>query len=222
MRLSLRAIQLCQMKFGKGRFYGFEQMDEADLEHISEEDAKQDFNELIQNGIIDTSNDSIHISALGQHIFNMMLEPEQYIILDNKASNVCIRVYIRNTYYLCIIENKKVKTDYDYDRYILELLPTLELVIGAFTYALQDNDVKQTQQDIRIEGKAWKKDRKNCSEIEICGKYENEKIYGQIVEQKEDAENRKSEFESEISELINQLTVWMFGNILAMNEKEGD
>lgn len=46
MRLSLRAIALCERKFGKGIFCGFEQINRSVLDDISEENVRQDFDEL--------------------------------------------------------------------------------------------------------------------------------------------------------------------------------
>lgn len=228
MRLSLRAIELCRIKFGKGVFVGFESIDESILSGISEVDARRDFDELTQNGIIDFIDDDIHISALGQHIFNMMLEPEQYIMLDNTADNICARIYIRNTYYLCVLEDKKVKSNDVYDRYIFELLPRLDLLVGSFAYVLHRNKKhmsvadgnRQVEQDIRIVGKAWNKDRKIISEIMICGKYHMDAIQYQMVEQIDGVETKVKELESETSELVNKLTKWMFEKISAINENE--
>ncbi len=230
MRLSLKAIELCRTKFGKGEFCGFEQNEESVIDPMLQEVTSRDFDELTQNGIIDITDDNIHISALGQHIFYMMLEPEQYIMLDNEADNKRVRIYIRNTYYLCVIEDKKVKSKDEYNRYIFKLLPKLDLVVGAFVHALHrkdnyaslKNDNDNIKQDISIIGKAWNTERNEISQITIQGNYENGAIHYQMIEEIEGVESKPKNFETETSELVNMLTKWTFDKISAMNESEVD
>lgn len=79
-----------QNEIWEGEFCGFEQNEESVLDTMPQEVTSRDFDELTQNGIIDITDGNIHISALGQHIFYMMLEPEQYIMLDNEADSKCV------------------------------------------------------------------------------------------------------------------------------------
>lgn len=227
MRLSLRAIELCRMKLGKGAFCGFQEMDESILDGISEESAKRDFDELIQNGVISLFEDNVHISPLGQHIFHMMLKPEQYIMVNYAASSACVRIYIRDAYYLCVLEDKTVILEDEYSRYTLELLPRLELVIGSFAYALQRDeryasmeahDGQQANSDLLIVGKAWNQDREMISELTICGDCHE----GNIRCQAADKAGGSDEFECEQSELINRLTGWVFENISEIYQSEVD
>lgn len=221
MRLSLKAIELCRTKLGKGAFCGFEQKEDAVSDTLSQEELSRDFDELTQNGIIDITDGNIHFSALGQHIFNMMLLPEQYIMLYNAADNKCVRIYIRNTYYLCVIEEKNEKL-------IFKLLPKLDLVVGAFVHALhrKDNHVpfekdnNHIGKDLLITGKAWNKERNEISIITIQGNYENGAIHYQMVEEAGGVVSTAGNFETETSELVNMLTKWMFDKISAINKSE--
>lgn len=225
MRLSLRALELCRTKLNKGFFCGFQEMDESILDGISEESAKRDFDELTRNGVISLFEGNVHISPLGQHIFHMMLEPDQYIMVDYAESSVCVRIYIRDAYYLCVIADKTVISEDEYNRYTLKLLPRLELVIGSFAYALQrnethasieDRDDRQASSFIQIIGKAWNQDREIISEFTVCGDCHEGNIRYQVADTTEGLD----ELECEPSELINKLTGWMFENISAVNESE--
>lgn len=229
MKLSLKAIELCRMKYDKGIFCGFEWVDNSILCNISEAESRLYFDELLQNKIIDFSDDNMHISALGQHIFNMMLKPEQYIILDNIVEGKCVRIYIRNAYYLCIIEDRTLKSDDGYNSYTFKLLPRFEFVVGSFVYALHHNeknlsvrinDDKQAEQDIKIVGRAWNKNREFLSEISMYANYYEENIHCQMVKEVEGLERKLDEFENETSELINKLTIWVLKQISTINEGE--
>lgn len=227
MELSSKAIELCRKKMRKGTFCGFEQMSEATLEHISEEEASKVFDELRESGVIDLVDGNIHISALGQHIFHMMLQPDQYIMIDNLVEDICARIYIRNTYYLCVMRDSKVAAESEYEGYRVDLLPTLEPVIGAFVYAMYGmesqapsviNKEKKAGMDIRIVGKAWDKERNIISEIEIEGKYHRENICYQKIEMQEGLRCEQEESECEPHELVNTLTKWMFVEISKRDE----
>ena len=229
MKLSLRAIELCRRKWGKGLFYGFENIDKSILESVSKEKVREDFDVLTQNGIIDFCDGEIHISALGHHIFNMMHEPEQYITLSNEVNGICVRVYIRDAYYLCVIADKTIKEDDEDGRYIIKLLPKLDFVIGSFVHALyceekrtlERGDMrKETKQDIQIEGKSWNKNGEVISEIMILGNYQLDGVYWKSIEKFEGYEYKKEEFEGEISQLVNEVTKWLFQKISIVNKKE--
>lgn len=224
MRLSLRALELCRIKLNKGIFCGFQEVNTSILDGISEESARRDFDELTRNGVISLSDGNVHISPLGQHIFHMMLEPEQYIMVNYIGNCVCVRIYIRDAYYLCVMEDKAVTSEDDYSRYTLELLPKLELVVGSFVYALerdetrtlaQANDSRSAESGICIIGKAWNQNREMSSKLTIFGDYHGKNIRYQAAESLD-------EIECEPSELINKLTGWMFENISATIQSEVD
>lgn len=208
MKLSLSTIALCRMKYGKGLFYGFEQLKENIFDELSEVEMRKDFEQLTKEGMIGLYSDDIHITALGQHIFNMMLEPEQYILLKNEINEICIRMYIRNVYYLCVIQDSKLKKE---EEYILKLLPRLELVSGSFTYVLYPNEKENVipdkfdSENIVILRKTWDKNRKISSEIKILGRYCKEGIFYRIMKNGEESVKK-----SEISDLINVLVKWTF------------
>lgn len=196
MKLSGNALQLCNMKFGKGVFYGFEKINVFEAGILSEKEAREVFDELLENGLIDLSTEDVHISALGQHICNMLCEPEQYIYLENKNNRKSVKIYIRNTYYLSIIEDLDSG---EKRKYQMELLPRLELVTSAFVYALYQKENTKDKADIKVMGWAWNRNRKCVSEILIVE---------QIIS-------------DEIPERINRLTNWMIQN-LANRYAEGE
>lgn len=156
----------------------------------------------------------------------MMLTPEQYIMLNNEIDDICVRVYIRNTYYLCVIEDKKIKSDIEYDRFKLKLLPRLDLVVGSFVYALHRHEVIESverddgKHEIYIIGKAWDKARKIISEITIEGKYQNQDISYKMIEQTKGFARKTEESKSDESEFINKITKWLFEEIAIAYENE--
>lgn len=156
----------------------------------------------------------------------MMLAPEQYIMLNNEIDSICVRIYIRNTYYLCVIEDKKIKSDVEYARYTLDLLPRLELVIGSFVYALHRNECCEVvkyddgKYDIHIIGKAWNKEGEIISEIAIEGNYHNKDIYYKMIEHVEGFDCKVEESEIDASEFINKITKWMFEKFSVIYENE--
>lgn len=226
MRLSLRALELCRVKFGKGYFCGFEQPDETLLDGLTEESVRQDFEELSQNEMLAFTDGGVHISALGQHILNMMLSPEQYIMLDNEAVGLRVRFYFRNTYYLCVIEDKSVTSDDSYERYTLQLLPRLEQVIGSFVYALLPNRTLEQRED-EITGqavwgvcRAWDKERTLVAERTIWGNWHGENIQYEVVESVNGVEGQPQTADSDVSEFTNQLTRWLFLQLSAAYQRE--
>lgn len=223
MRLSSRAIELCRTKLGKGDLCGLQEG--PALDGISEESARQLLEELTRDGTILLSEDGVRISPLGQHIFRMMLEPEQYIMVDRTAGSARVRIYIRDAYYLCVVEDKTVTSEDDHGRYTLRLLPRLELVVGSFAYVLQHDgthapeeaqDGQQAGPDILVVGKAWDRDRASAAELTIRGDFHGEDIRCQAAEGSGDPE----EFECGPSELVNRITGWMFKNFSAADQSE--
>jgi len=219
MRLSLRALEICRVKYGKGIFCGMELVEESYFDELAEADIRKDYDILLQNEMIENATGTIRISALGQHILGMLVAPEQYIMINNVADSVCVRVYIKNAYYLCVLEDKKVEAYDEYDRYIVELLPNLDLVVGSFVHAIHREEaaslmVDDGQNPLEIVGKAWNKDGEVCSEITISGEYFEEGIHCQMLKPV------KEEFDCESYRLINKITEWVLKNIAATYESE--
>lgn len=221
MRLSLRALKLCRAKLGKGSFHGFQEADAPILDEISEESARQDFEEMTQSGVVELSDGNVRISPLGQHIFHMLLDPDQYIMIDYEESSVRVRVYIRDVYYLCVLEDKTVQSEDGYGRFIFRLVPLLEHVIGSFAYAFQREETalepsEDADPAFQITGKAWNRGREVISELAIHGCCREEHISCRETETAEGAR----EFKCEQYELINRLTKWMLENLSVIVESE--
>lgn len=131
---------------------------------------------------------------------------------------------------ISIIEDKKVKSKDEYNRYIFKLLPKLDLVVGAFVHVLHrkdsyvplENDNNHIKQDISIIGKAWNMERNEISQITIQGNYKNGAIHYQMIEEVEGVESEPKNFETKTSELVNMLAKWTFDKISAINESEVD
>ena len=216
MDLSLKVLEVCKNKFGKGNFYGFDFDNKDLLVNTSEEEFRKTFEALADNKLIENTDEGVHFTELAHHFFNMMINPEQVVIINNHVSNMVTRVYFRNTYYLYIMENKE-------DESIkLELMPMLDQVVGAFVYALNLKDKttdQQNENDFEIEGKSWKEDREVVSELIINGKYLPEKVFYQISLTKGD-NNKKEEREEELSNLVNEITYWLLNSISDQYKRE--
>ena len=219
MRLSWKTLELCKVKFGKGNFYGFEKIADDIVDNISEEELGQAFSELTENEFLNQENAHIHFSALGQHIFNMMLEPEQYIMVENKVDDMRARLYIRDTYYLCVMNDASLSPDGKTESYIIELLPYLDLVVGSFVHTLNHSEggmparESEDVSDICIVGKSWDKNREEVSQITVAGNYCEEGICCQISEWNQDKKVVQRDVVGENCELINWLTSWLFKQI---------
>ena len=198
MNLSQRAIALCTIKYGKGELTGFENIDENILNNLTEEEEERVIKELAEAEFLESTEDVIHLGALAHHLLNMMIDPELYIRIDNDLNGAAVTVYIRNAYYLCVIEDKNITRADDSAKYTIDLLPRLDLVVGAFTYALgstgDDLEGKDINDCLKITGTAWDKERTMVSEL--------------ILPDSNSAEN-------DISNLINTATMWMLENIAA-------
>lgn len=197
MNLSQRAIALCRMKYGKGELLGFENVNYDILNNLTEEDEEAVIRELAEAELLESTDEIIHLGALAHHMLNMMIEPEQLIRIDNDKDDVAVSVYIRNTFYLCVIDNKKLTHTGDPQKYTIELLPRVDLIVGAFTYALgkdNENDPKSDCRGLKIAGTAWDKDRNITAEISLTGE--------------------EDDF-SDISSVINTITMWMLDNLAA-------
>ena len=211
MELSFSTLAMCADKYGKGTLYGF---DGADVGTVSESNAKRAYDELVRSEMIDVSGDSVYINAFGQHILNMMIEPEIFIMLDNDFLGINVRVYVRNAYYLCAVEKK----DGSAENLVMELLPNLKDVVSSFVYALyrESAEVASNAQEsgsIRIVAKAWDEHRNPTSDMETYAEYCHENIRYHSVETLGDQAKETDESECEVSSLVNRLTKWMFDRI---------
>lgn len=209
MDLSLKVMELCKNKFGKGDFYGFDFDSNDLLGSMSEEEFQEVFDVLAGNELIEITDEGVHFTALAHHFFNMMINPEQVVIITNHVSDMITRVYFRNTYYLYILENKADKS------VRLDLMPMLDQVVGAFVSALHleaKNAKNQNENDFEVEGKSWTMDRNLVSELAITGKYLPEKVSYQISLTKGE-NNKKEEREEELSNLVNDITYWLLNAI---------
>ncbi|MBR3200962.1 MAG: hypothetical protein IKG17_06465 [Mogibacterium sp.] len=195
MNLSQRAIALCRMKYGKGELIGFEDIDNDILNDLTEDEEESVIRELAEAEFLESTDGNIHLGALAHHLLNMMIEPEQQIRIDNELNSAGLTVYIRNAYYLCVIDDKNITKADDPGKYTIELLPRLDLVVGAFTYALgsitPEHDINKC---LKISGRAWDKDRSLISEISLPDGAEDQ---------------------PDVSSLINTATIWMLENIAA-------
>lgn len=221
MKLSFNAIQICKNKYGCGELYGIENNNFSTSRYESPEDTANVFEELTQSDLIDLQNETVQISFLGQHILNMMINPEIFFMIDNNWLSVNVRIYIKNAFYLCVVENKLITSETDSERFIIELLPGFDQVIGAFVYSLYNKDTENSEEielydsnynpdlesDFRITGLS------NNSELRICGNIKSNSICYQITEttNKDSAETTIAE--TDLSSLVNKLSGWMFNKL---------
>ena len=230
MELSLAAINLCASKFGKGKPCGFETTEERTTETMSEAETERIFDELVQNEMIVLSEDGIHISALGQHILNMMISPDQFIVLDNEILQVNVKIYIKNTYYLCAVEDKAASIANQSSIITIELLPGLREVVSSFAYALYLENENESSADEREEwqidydicaiAKAWDRDRIPTSEIVMTGEYNDASLRYQVVEEHGGIRSVSDGLNCEVSDFVNFLTKWMFARLSETMERE--
>ena len=218
MRFSLNALETCRLKYGKGLFVGYEPIDMDIPDSYSEEDMITIIKELGRSGIIEATEDDIHLSALAHHIFNMMIEPEIFMDLHNSITSRRAKVYIRNAYYLCVMEDQTVESSNNFDRFSVELLPRLDLVVGSFISTLSYPDIHtadsvqlstgSTSADISCI--SWDKERNKLSELLIESYYRNDSVDYRIIKGSEGNREGTVYHSEELSDLINTLTKWMF------------
>jgi len=185
MNLSWRAMTLCAQRTGIGPLCGFEETDGAAADGLTQEEAEQVLGGLMDSGMMDLSGDEVRVSDLGYHLLHMMNTPEICVRLEREDGDRRVRFYERNTYYLCVIEDLRETSADSYERFRLELLPKLELVVGAFAYALQSGEG-----EIRISGQAWNRERECVSEYRVT-----------------------EPAGADVSEAVNRLTAWMLTQI---------
>ena len=192
MNLSWRALTLCGQRTGIGALRGVEGMPEAALEDLTPEEAEEVFDGLTDSEMMDFSGEEPRVSDLGYHLLHMMNTPEIYVRLEREDGDRRVRFYERNTYYLCVIEDLQETSVDSYERFRLELLPKLELVVGAFVYALQSGEG-----EIRITGEAWDKEGESTAQYAMGDG-------------------------ADVSEEINRVTGWVLAQIGEGYRREGN
>ena len=216
MELSVKTIEILTAKYGKGQLCGFE--NSTAPETFSEGEAEQAYDELTGNELIDLSEEGAHISALGHHILNMMREPEQFIRIDNDALQLDMKLYFRDAYYLCVLENKK-----EPGRLTVDLLPGLKQVVSAFVYALYADKEQAAGLDegsVRVTCQSWDSSRTPAAEMKTDGVYHNGKI---LYRSEAVSEGRKEsgKTESTVPDFVNGLTEWLFARFRETMAQEG-
>ena len=217
MKLSVTAMELCADKFGKGKLYGFDHKSSA--ETITQEEAAHIYDELVQSEMIVISEEGVHISALGQHILHMMITPEQYIMLENKVLDLNMKLYFKDAYYLCLLENKAGS-----GKFTVDLLPGLKEVVSAFVFALYREDQSPAEQkdDIHVTARAWNKDRISVSEMEIHGSYLDGNIRYSLNEISKTSSEETNGLMCPVSEFVNNLTKWLFARLSETMAERGN
>ena len=227
MRISVATLEFCRKKYGKGALCGFEDADDGATESKSENDIELLYDELKGNEMLAFSEDTVHLSTLGQHILNMMLNPDLFILVDNRVLKTVIRIYIRNAYYLCVLENADLAND---SKIIIELLPSLKEVVSSFAYALYcDDDIEpetdgahpqQEDCDIHVIAKARDTGNGPVSELSVWGNYCKDDVCYRIRAMSNSSEADIRENRCGVSEFINLLTEWMFGELSQIMTRE--
>ena len=221
MNLSYNAIQICKNKYGHGELCGISGNDFSFSEYSAPEDTAEVFDELLKAEMIELNNDKVNISALGQHLINMMISPDLFCMIDNDWLSVNVRIYIKDAFYLCVLENKLITSENDSARFTIELLPGFNHIVGAYVYALYDKSTEDSDKnsfneivnnpeenpDFQITGFC------GDSKLNICGNiigntmcYKTEEIFG-------GKEIKPSVTESDVSTLVNIISGWMFKNL---------
>ncbi len=237
MKLSPEAIIACSEKYGKGPLCGFSGSIGADVGALPEEDQQRICDELAENELIDLSGEEIHISALGHHILNMMIFPEVFVMVENRVLNVNVRIYIRNAYYLLVLDRRNGTEAAPESKIIIELLPTLKGVVSAFVYALYRSKEKKAEtrgrtphvgtdgepdHDITITEKAWNKERVLYSDVVWYAGYEGEEIRCHEVKDLTGGKKVEAGMKYPVSDLVNAVTRWVFDRLSDTMREEED
>ena len=238
MELSLGAIAICSRKYGKGPLCGFGTNIEGDVDTITAEAMQRIYDELVANELIVLSEEEVHVSALGQHILNMMISPELFVMLENRIRKVNLKIYIRNAYYLCILEQGNDTDPAAESKIRLELLPGLKEVVSAFAYALYRepesiadrnrqapavNTEQKSGCDISVAEKAWDKNRLLFSEAVMYGVYDGEEIHYEAAEDMRGRKTKTAGLKCTVSEFVNSITRWVFDRLSEnMREEDGN
>ena len=212
MELSYEAIDFCRKKYDNGSFWDMEDMITDEDEDLSPESYVHIFDDLWKNQLISTIDDEIHISALGHHILNMIIRPEIYIRIDNNIKNSRSRIYLKNTYYLLVLERET-----DSHQVIVELLPDLKYLVGAIISAIDKKDEivsaascddGSADSDIKVYGNRLNMDRCILDRLEINGNYHDTRIDFQVVDPAEGNSLDRQVGSDQIS-FINLITKWI-------------
>lgn len=228
MEISLGAIEICAEKYGVNKPVGFEKCGNISKNTIGEEELKRIFGELTKNELLDSSGDGIGISLFGKHIMNMMTEPEMYVQVENNMLQINVKVYFKDVYYLCIVENMKDQDSHFSKKIQIVLLPDLKGVVSSFAYALYcenaypvgEKNYQRDIHDIYIVAKAWEKDRNLISDVLIEGDYYNSNIQYKLIEKASLQEENNRTDECEISDFVNLLTEWILAQLLLLISNE--
>ncbi|MBR6477205.1 MAG: hypothetical protein IKS85_02040 [Lachnospiraceae bacterium] len=219
MKISETGLAVCCKKRGKKKLLGFEDFEGFDLGAITEEKAGRVFGELMDCKLIDMDDKGIQVNPLGKHVVRMMTEPDVFITLMNETSQRKVRVYLRNTYYLCVLED--MGESQGEKEYTVDYLPDLKLVIGSFIHALkQGTEIREIKDswDFQVSGKGLDKEGKAFSELTLYGDYEGDLVAYQL--QKMGEEEEQEEGKKELSSVVNMITTWMFDMISKTDKSE--
>lgn len=220
MKLSLKTIAMCQMKYGRGRFCGFENIDATILDDISKFELQSIMLELMENEIVEYKDECFQLSPYGLFLCRMMHTPEQYLIIDNKLTEICVRIYVYNAFYLCVVEDKAGGVFLHENNYIVKLLPKIELVVGSFAYAIQYGKKEMAKSSdiglntISIVGVANRRDLDILSTFSFNGTFAENTINGAFSFEPFFSEKDKQQqtFCGDECELTNLITKWMLDN----------
>lgn len=225
MQLSLSAIKLCQKKNQKNPFVGFSSSDlEFDVDYDLPE-TKKDIEDLFGNGLLENNEGKIRISARGNYIFDMMMKPDHYVIITNKAKKLVTRTYIKDVDYLCIIEDLSEKDIHSDKRFSLHVLSKIDMVVGSFVRGLHINKeigAVDIDNEFTVNAKSVDLDGTVFSMMNIKGSYSDGEIcYIESDDTNDEISIREESDYSRCNEsaLINKITEWLFAN-MSQTERE--
>lgn len=225
MKLSYKALRTLFDKYGEGNPIGFEVLKDNVTLKAKEEDSESLVNELIQSESIISEDGKILITTLGQHILNMMIAPEIFVSIKNNKFNKHLRFYVKDAYYLCVVDNELQKGLND--RVLkLEPVPTLKEMVSAFAYTLAyeagENEEDKEKNDIRILARAWGDNGEISNEYRINGQYDQENVNFDLVKQSHGDATIESIENCGMADFINMLTKWVLDNLSEMIEREDE
>lgn len=225
MKLSYKALRTLSDKYGDGNLIGFEILKDNAALKAKKEDSESLFNELIKSESIISEDGKILITTLGQHILNMMIAPEIFVSIKNNKFNKHLRFYVKDAYYLCVVDNELQKGLND--RVLkLEPVPTLKEMVSAFAYTLAyeagENEEDKEKNDIRILARAWGDNGEISNEYRINGQYDQENVNFDLVKQSHGDATIESMENCGMADFINMLTKWVLDNLSEMIEREDE
>ena len=225
MKLSYKALRTLSDKYGEGNPIGFEVLKDNVTLKAKEEDSESLVNELIKSESIISEDGKILITTLGQHILNMMIAPEIFVSIKNNKFNKHLRFYVKDAYYLCVVDNELQKGLND--RVLkLEPVPTLKEMVSAFAYTLAyeagENEEDKENNDIRILARAWGDNGEISNEYRTNGQYDQENVNFDLVKQSHGDATIESMENCGMADFINMLTKWVLDNLSEMIEREDE